>query len=39
MGVIRVRESGLFTTVQDLGREGFAFLGVSASGAMPGAGP
>jgi len=33
MGVIRVRESGLFTTVQDLGREGFAFLGVSASGA------
>jgi len=33
MGVIRVCESGLFTTVQDLGREGFAFLGVSASGA------
>ena len=33
MGVIRVSESGLFTTVQDLGREGFAFLGVSASGA------
>ncbi len=33
MGVIWVRESGLFTTVQDLGREGFAFLGVSASGA------
>src|SRR5437879_5611945 len=32
MGVIRVRESGLFTTVQDLGREGFAFLGVSAYG-------
>jgi antagonist of KipI len=33
MGVIRVVEPGLFTTVQDLGREGFGTLGVSASGA------
>ena len=33
MGVIRVQEPGLFTTVQDLGREGFGPLGVSASGA------
>jgi antagonist of KipI len=33
MGVIQVRESGLFTTVQDLGREGFGPLGVSPSGA------
>ena len=33
MGVIQVQEPGLFTTVQDLGREGFGPLGVSASGA------
>jgi len=33
MGVIQVQEPGFFTTVQDLGREGFAPLGVSASGA------
>jgi biotin-dependent carboxylase-like uncharacterized protein len=33
MGVIQVQEPGLFTTVQDLGREGFCPLGVSASGA------
>jgi len=33
MGVIRVHEPGLFTTVQDLGREGLGPLGVSASGA------
>jgi antagonist of KipI len=33
MGVIQVQEPGLFTTVQDLGREAFGPLGVSASGA------
>jgi biotin-dependent carboxylase-like uncharacterized protein len=33
MSVIEVLEPGLFTTVQDLGREGFGPLGVSASGA------
>ena len=33
MGVIQVLEPGLFTTVQDLGREGFGPLGVSPSGA------
>ena len=33
MGVIQVQEPGLFTTVQDFGREGFGPLGVSASGA------
>jgi len=33
MGVIQVQEPGLFTTVQDLGREGFGAMGVSASGA------
>src|SRR5438309_10482785 len=33
MRVIQVQEPGLFTTVQDLGREGFGLLGVSASGA------
>ncbi|HYL85925.1 MAG TPA: biotin-dependent carboxyltransferase family protein [Candidatus Angelobacter sp.] len=33
MGVIEVLEPGLFTTVQDLGREGFGPLGVSPSGA------
>ncbi len=33
MGVIEVLEPGLFTTVQDLGRDGFGPLGVSASGA------
>jgi antagonist of KipI len=33
MSVIEVREPGLFTTVQDLGREGYGPLGVSASGA------
>jgi antagonist of KipI len=33
MGVIPVQEPGLFTTVQDLGREGFGPLGVSPSGA------
>jgi antagonist of KipI len=33
MGVIEVQEPGLFTTVQDLGREGFGPLGVSPSGA------
>jgi len=32
MGVIQAQEPGLFTTVQDLGREGFGPLGVSASG-------
>jgi antagonist of KipI len=33
MGVIQVFEPGLFTTVQDLGREGFGPLAVSTSGA------
>jgi antagonist of KipI len=33
MGVIQVLVPGLFTTVQDLGREGFGPFGVSASGA------
>lgn len=33
MGAILVRMPGLFTTVQDLGREGFGPIGVSASGA------
>ncbi len=33
MGVIQVQAPGLFTTVQDLGREGFGPMGVSASGA------
>jgi antagonist of KipI len=33
MGVIHVQEPGLFTTVQDLGREGYGPLGVSPSGA------
>ncbi len=33
MGVIHVQEPGLLTTVQDLGREGFGPMGVSASGA------
>jgi antagonist of KipI len=33
MGVIQVLEPGLFTTVQDLGREGFGPIGVSPSGA------
>ncbi len=33
MTTMRVHESGLLTTVQDLGREGFGPLGVSASGA------
>jgi antagonist of KipI len=33
MGVIQVQEPGLFTTVQDLGRDGFGPLGVSPSGA------
>lgn len=33
MGVIRVLEPGLFTTVQDLGRPGYGPMGVSASGA------
>jgi antagonist of KipI len=33
MGMIEVREPGLFAMVQDLGREGFGPLGVSASGA------
>jgi len=33
MGMIQVLEPGLFTTVQDLGREGFGPLGVSPSGA------
>jgi antagonist of KipI len=33
MGMIEVREVGLFTTVQDLGRPGFGPVGVSASGA------
>src|SRR5712692_10030707 len=33
MGVIQVQEPGLLTMVQDLGREGFGPLGVSASGA------
>lgn len=33
MNSIRVIEPGVFTTVQDLGREGFGPLGVSASGA------
>ena len=33
MGEIRVQEPGLFTTEQDLGREGFGAMGVSASGA------
>jgi antagonist of KipI len=31
--MIHVESAGLFTTVQDLGRPGFAHLGVSASGA------
>jgi len=33
MKTIHVQAPGLFTTVQDLGREGFGALGVSASGA------
>jgi len=33
MDVILVREPGLFTTVQDLGRQGFGPMGVSPSGA------
>jgi antagonist of KipI len=33
MAVIQVLEPGLFTTVQDLGREGYGPLGVSPSGA------
>jgi antagonist of KipI len=33
MKVIQVQAPGLFTTVQDLGREGFGPMGVSASGA------
>jgi len=33
MSVIEVQAPGLFTTVQDLGREGFGLLGVSPSGA------
>src|SRR5437762_5492074 len=33
MSVIEVLEPGLFSTVQDLGREGFGPLGVSPSGA------
>lgn len=33
MPVMEVREPGLFTTVQDLGREGFGAMGVSPSGA------
>src|SRR5207302_10988717 len=33
MSVIKVLEPGLFTTVQDPGREGFGPLGVSPSGA------
>ena len=33
MRVIQVEASGLFTTVQDLGREGFGAMGVSPSGA------
>lgn len=33
MGLIQVQEPGLFTTVQDLGREGFGPMGVSPSGA------
>jgi antagonist of KipI len=33
MGVIEVQAPGLLTTVQDLGREGFGPMGVSASGA------
>ena len=33
MAVIRVMEPGLFTTVQDLGREGYGSMGVSPSGA------
>ena len=33
MRVIQVQAAGLFTTVQDLGREGFGPMGVSPSGA------
>src|SRR5271155_2515979 len=33
MSVIEVRAPGLLTTVQDLGREGYGPMGVSASGA------
>jgi biotin-dependent carboxylase-like uncharacterized protein len=33
MGLIHVQSPGLFTTVQDLGREGFGPMGVSPSGA------
>jgi biotin-dependent carboxylase-like uncharacterized protein len=33
MRVIHVQSPGLFTTVQDLGRQGYAAMGVSASGA------
>ncbi len=33
MSLIEVRAPGLLTTVQDLGREGFGPMGVSASGA------
>src|SRR5260370_126067 len=33
MALIQVQEPGLFTTVQDLGREGFGPMGVDAAGA------
>lgn len=33
MSLVEVRSSGMLTTVQDLGREGFGPMGVSASGA------
>ncbi len=33
MSAILVQAPGMFTTVQDLGREGFGPMGVSASGA------
>jgi antagonist of KipI len=36
MNAIEVLEPGLLTTVQDLGREGFGAMGVSASGAADG---
>mgnify|MGYP006383439141 CR=1 FL=1 len=34
MAALRLRRSGLLTTVQDLGRPGFGRFGVSVSGAM-----
>ena len=34
--MIRVLKAGFYTTIQDLGRIGFAYIGVPVSGAMDG---